>query len=179
MGFGWLRRRLGVVATLWLCGQAVTLSAFAANLCCLDMPAEPFASHSGSHHHGSEASQAAATAAGEHAGHTMAAADAKAADTDCPEAVVDLCAMTGASGEPCPMHAGKPSAASTSSAAADCIMSATCDATDIALLAFLWAPGVLVPATSPFIVLTSQPISLQADTTFSSSPSVDTPPPRA
>lgn len=161
-----LRRRLVVIATLWLCVQAVSLSAFAVNLCCLDMVAEPSADNSESHHHGAEAPHA---------------------DGDCAEAVVDHCPMAGANGQPCPMHAGKQSVASTvstassstpSSGAADCAMRGTCDATDIALLAFLWAPGVLVPPTAPFVVLTSQPVSLQADAVFSSSPSVDTPPPR-
>lgn len=156
----WFRKHLGVLTTLWLCCQTVSLSALAPRYCC------PAHSNDPEHRH---VEDGAAT-------HEAEAAHAHGEDCHKPAmaAADDHCPMAGANGEPCPMHR-----ASSPSDADDCVMRGTCAAPFTALASLLWVPGIVdEPTALPFGVATSLTFVIDPSVPTATA-SLDSPPPRA
>ena len=159
-----VRRRLGLLVSLWLLGQVFSWSAVAAHLCCLET-----------------VGQAEQAASGGEAG----------TDASCHKVVVDHCPMAAADGQPCPMHAGGASAhqhadgalgtnasGDAEAAAAACVMRGTCTSSASALLTLLWVPGVLVPPQVTPADIVSPVVMARPAPLVTRSLSHDPPPPR-
>ena len=129
-----MRRRLGVLVTLWLIGQVFSWSAVAAHLCCLNSA-------------GSEqADSSCHTAVVDQC--PMAAADGQ----PCPMHANHAAAH--ARGEAAQMPgAAVQNTEDTRPAAAECVMRGACSPSNSALMTLLWVPGILVPPPAVTLVI--------------------------